>query len=97
MTLQLCVGCHTPVPRYYLTIQGICEDCKWMTWIPRGYAKRERYKPDPLWGHPNATRRPPLGVEFLDRRRRLVSDVPPMCRRAPRLRSTRKTIFFGSK
>ncbi|NLF30823.1 MAG: hypothetical protein GX591_08045 [Planctomycetes bacterium] len=90
MTLQRCICCHTPVPRYYLTIVGLCDDCKWTTWIPRGYARRERYSLDPFSGHPNATHRPPLGAEFLDRRRRRVSDRAPLCGRMPTRRSTRK-------
>ncbi len=93
MTLQPCVCCHTPTPAYYLTIQGLCDDCKWMTWIPQGYARREAYKLDPVWGHANATRRPPMGVAFLDRRSVLVRDALPMCRRRPKPRSFGRNSF----
>ncbi|MFW6145723.1 MAG: hypothetical protein ACOC7R_00150 [Planctomycetota bacterium] len=93
MTLHLCAGCHRPTPAYYLTIQGLCDDCKWMTWIPRGYVRREAYKLDPVWGHLNATRRPPMGVGFLDQRARLVSDVLPMCARRPNVQSWRRSTF----
>ena len=83
MTLQPCARCKTPTPAYYLT-QGLCDDCKWLTWIPEGYADREAYEHDPVWGHENATLRPPMGVDFLDQRARMVSDVMPMCRKTPR-------------
>ena len=97
MTLKPCACCHSPVPAYYLTIQGLCDDCKWVTWIPKGYARRECYENDPLWGHENATRRPPTGVEFLDRRRKLVSDAVPMCRRKPRAWSCAPGTTFETR
>ncbi len=60
-----CTKCGQVVPEYYLT-RGLCDDCKWDTWIPRGYQDRENYEHDAAWGHDNATRRPALGVRFLD-------------------------------
>ena len=64
--LCACSVCGRIVPRYYLSA-GRCDDCHWDTYIPPDYPAGERYRPDRYWGHLNATARPPLGVEFLDR------------------------------
>jgi len=65
--------------------RGYCDGCKWDTWIPPGFGVREEYRRDPAWGHLNATRRPPLGVEFLDRAIAPLTDMLAMCKRRPRL------------
>jgi len=86
--MDRCIKCGAPVPAYYVS-QGFCDDCKWDTWIPRGHEVREGYAMDVVWGHLNATRRPPLGVEFLDRAGPALSVRLPMCERKP---SKRKAI-----
>ncbi|NQU76619.1 MAG: hypothetical protein HQ546_09940 [Planctomycetes bacterium] len=82
MAIERCKSCGTFVPAHYTT-RGLCDECKWNTWIPPGYQKREEYEMDVIWGHVNATQRPPLGVEFLDRRGPLLSELLPMCKCAP--------------
>ena len=67
MTKKLCTRCGQPAPAHHLC-QGLCDGCKWDTWIPAGYEKAEKYVPHEVWDHPNATCRPALGVEFLDGR-----------------------------
>ena len=78
-----CKVCGATVPAYYRT-QAMCDDCKWDTWIPPGYQANEAYMPDPVWDHWNATRRPALGVEFLDRSGPALSLRLPMCSFKPR-------------
>jgi hypothetical protein len=65
MEMVICRHCGQPVAPYYVS-QGLCDDCKWDTWIPEGYEKKERYLYDPAAGHCNRTVRPLLGVPFLD-------------------------------
>jgi hypothetical protein len=65
MDLIICQQCGDAVASYYIT-QGLCDGCKWDTWIPGGYEKKERYLFDPAAGHFNRTCRPALGVQFLD-------------------------------
>lgn len=65
MDLIVCSNCGEAVAPYYAT-RGLCDSCKWDTWIPQGYQKRERYRLEPAFGHANRTCRPLLGVEFLD-------------------------------
>ena len=65
MELVICRQCGQPVPLYYVS-QGLCDGCKWDTWIPERYEKKERYLYDPGADHLNRTVRPPLGVPFLD-------------------------------
>lgn len=62
-----CPRCGRRGPAFYFA-SGVCDDCRWDAWIPRDYAAREKYVYDPAWKHANATRRPPLGVAFLDAR-----------------------------
>ena len=81
-----CTRCQAVAPAYYIT-RGLCDDCKWNTWIPDGYTDREEYELVPEWDHLNATRRPPLGAEFLDRRHMTISQVLPMCVRKPKVGS----------
>jgi len=64
--MAVCRVCAKRFPGYYVNSSGLCDDCTWDTWIPKGYQKREMYAYDSFWGHSNATCRPPLGVEFLD-------------------------------
>jgi len=82
MAIHICSACGTAVPAYYLS-RGLCDDCKWDTWIPRGYAAREKYAYSETWRHYNATRRPSLGVDFLDRKPFALNDLLPMCGRKP--------------
>lgn len=65
MELVICRQCGQAVAPYYVS-QGLCDSCKWDTWIPEGYEKRERYLYDPAAGHLNRTIRPSLGISFLD-------------------------------
>ena len=78
-----CKRCGETIPAYYCS-RGLCDDCKWDTWIPPGHQRREEYKFDPAWGHANATRRPRLGTDFLDHRQLMPSDVLPMCLHRPK-------------
>ena len=83
-TLKQCGNCGMTMPAYYAT-QGLCDDCKWDTWVPHDYQVREAYRPDMVWGHLNATRHPRLGVEFLDQRMPWL--VRPLATAAQRPRS----------
>jgi len=65
--LSLCRNCWARVPEHYM-VGVVCYGCHLDGYIPEGYERSEAYRPDPLWGHANATRHPPLGVEFLDDR-----------------------------
>ena len=60
-----CASCRQEYPAYYLA-GGLCDGCRWDTWIPGDYSARERYEYDPAWGHANRTRRPATGIDFLD-------------------------------
>ena len=60
-----CRTCNRAFPLYYLSA-GRCDACHWDCYVPPGHERRERYRFDPGWGHDNATRRPPLEVDFLD-------------------------------
>ena len=78
-----CTQCGNSVPAYYIS-GGLCDGCKWDTWIPPGYQKKEKCEMDPGWGHANATRRPLLGVEFLDHHNHVWETIAA-CRRKPKL------------
>ena len=57
-----------------------CYSCHLDSYIPTGYELKEKYRHDGIWVHPNATRRPPLGVPFLDEGRdrvRQIALLPP--------------------
>jgi len=60
-----CPKCGDVVPIYYM-VKRICYSCHLDRYVPRGYEQAEQYRWDPVWGHMNATKRPPLGVPFLD-------------------------------
>lgn len=79
MSSAVCGTCGATVPAFYLS-GGLCDGCKWDTWIPEGYQQREAYAFDPAWRHPNATRRPPLGPTFLDERGDNVWDIMQVAR-----------------
>jgi len=64
---------------------SVCDACKWDGYIPGDYGIRERYRFDPIWGHENATQRPPLGMPFLDERRLLLQEMVAMANRKPRM------------
>ncbi len=83
MSEQACVKCGQVVPAYYLS-QGYCDCCKWDTWIPAGFDRREQYAVSKIWGHVNATKRPALGVSFLDDRRLAAGELLAMCKNVPR-------------
>ena len=83
MNVHGCANCGARVADYYLSC-GLCDDCKWVTWLPDDYAKRERYVHSELWGHANATCTPPTGVEFLDHNFKTISELLPMCLRRPK-------------
>ena len=86
MSVERCTACGAEVPAYYLSA-GLCDSCKWDTWIPRGHEAREEYVYSEVWGHSNATVAPPTGVEFLDRKPKALNELLPMCRRNPRIGS----------
>lgn len=68
MSVLICPRCgERNGDPFYFHGDGLCDGCHWDTYIPRGYVIAERYSIDPVWGHRNATQRPPLNVEFLDR------------------------------
>ena len=61
-------------------VGGRCYSCHLDSYIPTGYARKEKYRRDGVWAHRNATRRPPLGVPFLDEGRdrvRQIALLPP--------------------
>ena len=87
MAAEKCRVCGATVPSYYLT-QGLCDACKWNTWIPPCYQIKEEYKLDAVWGHANATTHPPLGAEFLDRKIPRLCVMLPMCRYKPIIRTS---------
>ncbi len=84
MAEQKCSTCGRMFPAYYLT-RGYCDGCKWDTWIPDGFRQREDYRMDPVWGQFNATRRPRVGVGFLDQHVATMETQLTLCKRKPRL------------
>ncbi len=56
----------------------ICVECFIYSHIPQGYVEREMYMSG------NATLRPPLGVEWLDRRIQTLADAVSVVGRKPR-------------
>lgn len=61
----VCPKCGDVVPVYYVA-RLVCYSCHLDLYVRPGYAKAEQYRWDPAWGHSNATKRPPLGIPFLD-------------------------------
>ncbi len=66
-------------------VGSVCYSCHLDRYIPPGYEPRERYR-GTLWRHLNATRRPPLGVWFLDQGRGNIRR-PAIRGRLPRISS----------
>lgn len=62
-----------------------CFGCWLDTFIPPNYQRREHYVYDSVWHHLNATRRPPLGVPFLDTKAGKLSEMLLMCKNKPRI------------
>ena len=56
----------------------LCLECFIDSHIPRDYIRREMYVAG------NATRRPPLGIDWLDQRSMSLAESLPMCGRKPR-------------
>ena len=80
MMLRVCRRCGDVVPRHYM-VAMLCYSCHLDGYIPRGYERREEYRRDSAFGHANATRRPRLGVPFMDMstcRVRQIQLLPPM-------------------
>jgi hypothetical protein len=50
------------------TANAICFGCHLDGLVPKGYQTGEKYEFVPAFLHPNATERPPTGVEILDMR-----------------------------
>ena len=71
---EVCKKCGGTYPTQYMS-RGYCDGCKWDTWIPRNYEKREMYQYDESFGQVNATMRPRLGVQFLDHSPPRLADV----------------------
>ena len=67
-------------------VAKLCYSCHLDSYIPDGYTQKEKYRCDGAWAHPNATRRPPLGVPFLDEGRDRVRQIVLL---APRRRQIR--------
>lgn len=68
----------------YVGPGGLCYGCWLDTYIPFGHEGREKYEYDSVWGHLNATCRPPLGVEFLDAKGSKVCEILRATRQRPR-------------
>ncbi len=82
----VCRKCGDVVPAYYL-VGRVCYSCHLDGYIPAGYQKAEQYRWDPVWGHLNATKRPFLGVSFLDESGpRIDLQMSLACRRKARPR-----------
>jgi hypothetical protein len=79
VTCRVCGGTFDP---YYISA-GLCDGCKWDTYIPKGYMAREKYEHDPAWGHTNRTVRASLGVGFLDKHLLTCLEVMAMCKNKP--------------
>ena len=79
----VCRKCGDVVPAYY-TVGRLCYCCHLDSYIPSGYQKAEQYRRDPIWGHMNATKRPSLGVPFLDESGPRMELLLLMSRRQPR-------------
>ena len=74
-----CEQCGLEAPEYYIRPNKRgrleCYGCHLDAHIPRWYHILERYRWDEVWGHENATKRPALGVTFLDRRGPKVKEM----------------------
>jgi hypothetical protein len=82
--IRRCAECGDRVPEYY-AVGSVCYGCHLDTYVPVWYAWKEAYRWDPTWNHPNATRRPLLGVAFLDESAGKMKKQPLMLSRAPQL------------
>ena len=80
----ICEGCGEEIgdPRYMAG--GFCFGCRLDAWIPPDYAELELYTYDIIWGHANATRRPPLGIRFLDEQRMTTAEMLIRAKTRPR-------------
>lgn len=74
-------GHQVTVGRKRFRASEICVDCFFWSHIPADYAAREVYRGG------NATRRPLLGVAWLDECRYRLTDALMGCKRRPRLRT----------
>ena len=85
MAKRVCPRCgeHNGGP-FYFHANGLCDGCHWDDYIPRGYMEAEAYVLDPVWQHRNATCRPPLHVDLLDRHGLKICDALLSARRKPR-------------
>ena len=74
MKLLICQQCGYTAPRHYM-VGALCYSCHLDGYIPAGYQQKEKYRRDGVWVHSNATRRPPLGVPFLDEARDRIRQI----------------------
>jgi len=64
-----------------------CYGCHLASLLPPGYERSEEYAADPIWRHPNATRKPPTGLDILDRPSGpRIARMLLMCWHRPRVR-----------
>ena len=80
-----CPMCNALVPEIYLGSGGACFDCRLASFVPPWYPKAEKYVYVEAYGHSNATRKPAMGIEWLDAGRIRICDAM-MCARKPQRR-----------
>jgi hypothetical protein len=70
-----CPICGSVVPSIYVGSSGACVECRLAGFIPAWYQKAEKYEYVEQYGHANATRKPPTGIEWLDQGRVRICDA----------------------
>jgi hypothetical protein len=75
----VCISCGYPRDNTYIPID-VCSGCQVNPYIPKWFAKHEKYVFDEVWGYENATEHPKSGKAIIDtpkpRHVILASQVP---------------------
>lgn len=63
--MAICKECGGEFAQQYMHGE-ICTECWYFSYLPSDYKVKEEYEYDAIWGHENATEKPPVGVGWLE-------------------------------